>query len=178
MMILPFLIVLCLVLFVFFLFRTTVTADLPCDIRQDGFWLRPGSARKGERLHLRWLDQKGKWHDEHIVFHPGPKGQFVPTQRRPLQIKVVQPQSYTSDSSSPSSSSSSPFSHQDSWSSSSHHHSSSSHHHSSSSSSSSSDSYTQAAAWESTSSAPAVDAQSLSDAAPSSSSDSSYPSAY
>ena len=44
-MILPFLIVLCLVFFFFFLFRANVTADLPCDIRQDGFWLRPGSAR-------------------------------------------------------------------------------------------------------------------------------------
>lgn len=172
-MIFTFLIALCLVLLFFFVFRTTVTADLPCDIHQDGFWLRPGSARKGERLHVRWLDQKGQWHDEKIVFHPGPKGQFVPTQRRPLQIKLVQPQSYTSDSSSPSSSSSSSssFSDQDSW-------VSTTHQHSFSSSSPSSDSYTQAAAWESSSAAPSVDAQSLSDAAPSSSSDSSYPSAY
>jgi hypothetical protein len=79
------------VLFVFFLFRAIVTADLPCDIGHDGFWLSPGSARKGERLHLLWLDPKAQLHDENIVFHPGQKGQFVPTQRRPVEIKVIQP---------------------------------------------------------------------------------------
>jgi hypothetical protein len=164
-----------LVLMTFLLIRAFSTAEPKWTARDDGFWLKPGLTRRGESIHLRWRDSKDVWHDETLVYHPGPMGQFISTQCRPVSllfVSALKPETpqWQLHSSSSSSSSESSFSSRDDFPSSDHpHHSSSS---------SSETAVISAAAWESSLQAPLIDAQSISDSPLPSSSDSTYPSAY